>query len=86
MIREICVNRNSGVRSCLQRNSATCVIVLPVPTVILPAEPAVSVTLNIAPVEAPAIVVAAESETYTLPVVLATRFGALVKIFAPDVL
>ena len=50
-----------------------------------PPELAVSVTLNIAPVDTPAIVVAAESDTYTLPDVFAIRFGALVTIFAPVV-
>jgi len=59
--------------------------VIPLLTVIAPTPAAVSVKLNIAPVDAPETVTAPESVTYTLPLVLATRFGALVSILAPVV-
>ena len=53
--------------------------------VMLPEAPAVSVRLKIAPVDAPLIVTALESLTYTLPVVLAAKLDAAVSILLPDV-
>ena len=65
--------------------SPVAVIVLPVPTVMLPPELAVSVRLNIAPVDAAEIVAARESQTYTFPVVLRVTLEAESSNGEPDV-
>ena len=54
--------------------------VMPLEMVILPLLVAESTRLKIAPEEVPLTVTALESLTYTLPVVLAIRLGALVRI------